>query len=58
MLAKTRLFIFAILSVSLLLFSCHRTNQAGAHKPLIYTPHGQDLLRDFIARYCVIGTHK
>src|SRR5882672_8323072 len=46
--AKT--FAFAILCVTLLLFSCHRPNSA-THKLLIYTPHGQDLLKDFVARY-------
>lgn len=51
MLAKTRFLIFAVLGVSLLLFSCNRNKQTGAHKLLIYTPHGQDLLRDFVARY-------
>jgi len=47
--AKTR-FAFATVCVSLLLFSCQRTNSPG-HKLLIYTPHGQDLLQDFVDRY-------
>lgn len=47
--AKTR-FAFAIVCISLLLFSCQRTNSAD-HKLLIYTPHGQDLLKDFVDRY-------
>ena len=46
---KTR-FAFAIVCISLLFFSCHRTNSLD-HKLLIYTPHGQDLLKDFVARY-------
>jgi hypothetical protein len=40
-----------ILCLSALLFSCTRTNNPTARKLLIYTPHGQDLLKDFIARY-------
>ena len=35
-----------------LLFSCNRSsNQTSARKLLIYTPHGQAQLKDFIARY-------
>jgi iron(III) transport system substrate-binding protein len=34
-----------------LLLSCNRSGGVPARKLLIYTPHGQDLLRDFIARY-------
>jgi iron(III) transport system substrate-binding protein len=49
MIVKTR-FAFAIVCLSLLLFSCHHTS-APDHKLLIYTPHGQDLLNDFIDRY-------
>jgi iron(III) transport system substrate-binding protein len=49
MMAKTR-FAFAIVCVSLLLFSCQRQNSSN-HKLLIYTPHGQDLLKDFVDRY-------
>jgi len=49
MIVKTR-FAFAIVCVLLLLFSCHHTS-APDHKLLIYTPHGQDLLKDFIDRY-------
>jgi iron(III) transport system substrate-binding protein len=43
-------FAFAILCVTLLLFSCQRPS-SPAHKLLIYTPHGQDLLKDFVKRY-------
>ena len=46
---KTRL-AFVIVCLSLLLVSCRRTNSLD-HKLLIYTPHGQDLLKDFVARY-------
>lgn len=41
---------FAIMCASLLLFSCHRSG-SSQHQLLIYTPHGQDLLKDFVARY-------
>jgi iron(III) transport system substrate-binding protein len=34
-----------------LLFSCNRAGVRSTRKLLIYTPHGQDLLRDFITRY-------
>jgi iron(III) transport system substrate-binding protein len=49
MMAKTR-FAFAIVCISLLLFSCQR-QKSSDHKLLIYTPHGQDLLKDFVDRY-------
>lgn len=39
-----------LICVSALLFSCNR-NAPATRKLLIYTPHGQDLLRDSIARY-------
>jgi iron(III) transport system substrate-binding protein len=39
-----------IFSITSLLFSC-RPNSTAAHRLLIYTPHGQDLLRDFVSRY-------
>src|SRR5712671_4502570 len=44
---------FAVVAVCVLalLFSCNRNSQSNTHKLLIYTPHGQDLLRDFSARY-------
>src|SRR6185436_12275775 len=47
--AKIQLLILAI-CVSASLFSCNRAGNSS-RKLLIYTPHGQDLLRDFIARY-------
>src|SRR5882672_9157212 len=50
---KLYLLIIAI-CVSLLLFSCSRAGGPTSRKLLIYTPHGQDLLRDFIARYTAV----
>src|SRR5580765_6840200 len=43
----------AVLAVCVftLLISCNRSGPNKGHRLLIYTPHGQDLLRDFIARY-------
>ena len=46
---KFVLFVLAIL-VSAFLFSCRPGANSG-RRLLIYTPHGQDLLKDFIARY-------
>src|SRR6266516_505949 len=46
---KIYLLIFGI-CVSALFLSCNRSGSA-TRRLLIYTPHGQDLLRDFIARY-------
>ena len=43
--------LFLAICVSALLVSCNRASAPGAGKLLIYTPHGQDLLRDFVARY-------
>jgi iron(III) transport system substrate-binding protein len=37
--------------VSALLVSCRRSGNPTGHKLLIYTPHGQDLLKDFVGRY-------
>ncbi len=45
------LFVLAIL-VAAFLFSCRSGGPGGGGRHLlIYTPHGQDLLKDFIARY-------
>jgi spermidine/putrescine-binding protein len=49
LMARTHLAI-AVAAVSLLLFSC-RGASTSDHKLLVYTPHGQDLLSDFVARY-------
>src|ERR1700732_3111232 len=35
----------------LLLISCQSWRQSNQHRLLVYTPHGQDMLRDFVARY-------
>jgi len=40
-----------VLALALLTFSCGRSNQSASRSLLIYTPHGQDLLKDFVARY-------
>ena len=41
-----------VLALALLAsFACQSSRQSSQHKLLIYTPHGQDMLRDFIARY-------
>jgi len=47
----SRSWVFLLLFFTLLTFSCNRTNSNDAHQLLIYTPHGQDLLKDFVARY-------
>src|SRR4051812_22166830 len=44
-----RTFFLAALALALLV-SCRSGINSG-HRLLIYTPHGQDLLKDFIARY-------
>ena len=43
-----------VLCVSALLFSCNRGARPAARKLLIYTPHGQDLLNESIARFKTI----
>jgi iron(III) transport system substrate-binding protein len=49
----TRRFLFALLTLSLLalLLSCGSSGTKQSKSLLIYTPHGQDLLKDFVARY-------
>ena len=48
---RCKLFLFVLaLLVSAVFFSCRR-GASGGHRLLIYTPHGQDLLKDFVARY-------
>ncbi|HJT66019.1 MAG TPA: extracellular solute-binding protein [Pyrinomonadaceae bacterium] len=47
---KLVLFVFAIL-IAAFLFSCRSGGGGGGRRLLIYTPHGQDLLKDFVARY-------
>jgi iron(III) transport system substrate-binding protein len=41
----------SVLLILGLICSCGPSNQSAAKTLLIYTPHGQDLLKDFIARY-------
>jgi iron(III) transport system substrate-binding protein len=43
--------LLATLGITLLVLSCHPSPPSGGHSLLIYTPHGQDLLKDFVARY-------
>lgn len=40
-----------VIFISALLFSCSRNSSTTSRRLLIYTPHGQDLLRDAITRY-------
>src|SRR6185436_8936667 len=47
--ARYFLAVFSFLLLSLL-FSCRQSSDSGK-RLLVYTPHGQDLLRDFVARY-------
>jgi iron(III) transport system substrate-binding protein len=53
MVFKSRSFIAAliILSLVLLALSCQPSRTTQRRALLIYTPHGQDMLNDFIARY-------
>jgi iron(III) transport system substrate-binding protein len=50
---NTRRFLIAIilLSFMVLLLACRSSGTPGGKSLLIYTPHGQDLLKDFVARY-------
>jgi iron(III) transport system substrate-binding protein len=47
--SKVFLLVFALV-VCAVLFSC-RSGGGGKNRLLIYTPHGKDLLNDFVARY-------
>src|SRR2546422_10409325 len=51
MLGRTPVLLFAAVVTALLVFSCNPSQPSSSHSLLIYTPHGQDLLRDFIAGY-------
>src|SRR5580765_282956 len=42
--------LLTIVCLSALLFSCNGSGSAP-NRLLIYTPHGQDMLRDFVAQY-------
>lgn len=50
---RARRFLFALLLLSFLVLplACRSSGTGGRKSLLIYTPHGQDLLRDFVARY-------
>jgi iron(III) transport system substrate-binding protein len=48
---KTRVLFFACCCFFSLVVSCNKTGNSSSRKLLVYTPHGQDLLRDFVARY-------
>ena len=47
---RYRFLLFAFVCLSLLI-SCNRANNSTSRRLLIYTPHGQDQLRDFVSRY-------
>jgi iron(III) transport system substrate-binding protein len=47
---KTRFLWLALICIFCLVLSCNRKN-SNTRKLLIYTPHGQDLLQDLVARY-------
>jgi iron(III) transport system substrate-binding protein len=49
--ARRALFALLILSFLILSGACGSSGTSGRRALLIYTPHGQDLLRDFVARY-------
>src|SRR5215212_2687540 len=50
---NARRFLIALLLLSFLILplACRSANTPERKSLLIYTPHGQDLLRDFVARY-------
>jgi iron(III) transport system substrate-binding protein len=45
------IFIFVLLAFIISSLACRSSGPANGKSLLIYTPHGQDLLRDFVARY-------
>src|SRR5918995_2989772 len=49
-LMRLKFLLIVLLIAFTLLLSC-RTGTGNRSRLLIYTPHGQDLLKDFIARY-------
>lgn len=51
MVLKIRFLVLSLVCISGLLIACNRSANQSARKLLIYTPHGQDLLRDFVKRY-------
>ncbi len=48
---KTTFLLALFVAFAALAFSCKSTSGPAARTLLIYTPHGQDLIRDFIGRY-------
>src|SRR5688572_30866962 len=46
-----RTYFLALLALALLVSCRSGTNNSGQGRLLVYTPHGQDILKDFIARY-------
>lgn len=48
---RRRLIVLLLLSFLVLPLACRSSGTSGDKSLLIYTPHGQDLLKDFIARY-------
>ena len=48
---RRSLFALLILAFILLALSCTSSGKRPGRSLLIYTPHGQDLLKDFVARY-------
>jgi iron(III) transport system substrate-binding protein len=51
MVVKARVLYLALFCISAVLFSCNRSSRPTSRSLLIYTPHGQAQLHDFIARY-------
>ncbi len=51
--ARRFIYALAVLSLVIFAFACNRSAAPSQeeHTLLIYTPHGQDMLRDFVARY-------
>ncbi len=45
------LFVLLFVCIGFGVFSCRRSGQSNNSKLIVYTPHGQDLLNDFVARY-------
>ena len=48
--SRLTLMILALLAFAVFLPSC-RSGNNNSRRLLVYTPHGQDLLKDFIGRY-------
>jgi iron(III) transport system substrate-binding protein len=50
-LMRPKLFLTAFVFIAIVLLLSCRPGGGNSNRLLIYTPHGQDLLKDFIARY-------